>query len=79
MTEVQAFFQKFRCPATFAYTHCTFRKSSPTKQVKYTHRAYTDEGGEAFQQDLNTQSWAEVYGAPGTDSKTEVFQGIGDF
>ena len=60
-----------------AWARATFSKT-PDKLVKYTYRAYTDSGAEAFLQDLNTQSWERVYNAQGTDSKTEIFQEIID-
>ena len=53
-------------------------KAPPTKLVKYSYRAYTESGAEAFLQDLNCQKWDRVYQAPDTDRKTEIFQEIVD-
>ena len=46
------------------------------KQISYTYRAYTEEGAESFLQELNTQSWTEVYEAQDSDSKANKFQEI---
>ena len=58
-----------------AWTEAVF-KAPPQKVITYTYRAYTEQGAENFLRDLNTQSWQEVYDAPDSDRKTEIFQQI---
>ena len=53
-------------------------ESPAINMVKYTYRAFSESGAEAFLQDLNTHSWQTVYDAADSDEKTEAFQLIVD-
>ena len=55
-----------------AWAEASF-SAEPDKTIKYTYRAYTDEGAELFLADINQQRWETVYQAKTTDEKAEVF------
>ena len=58
-----------------AFTEARFQTQKPNV-VKYSYRAYSDQGADTFCDTLSSQSWQTVYSAPSPTAKVVAFQTI---